>query len=409
MKQESFVLSEPRLHTLNTSVRAVAAEKTLALIQPYLEQVGVRQIIDITLAGVPACPAYQIVRDDMRSLYFNAGKGYSNVESQVSGLMEAIEVHCFERASASLLVEPGAALRTVACAALSREPIAASSSSALIEGYDHSSHERVLIPAQAVFHELDGVATGATPNGIASGNTRAEAVYHALGEMLERHALASFYMSAEEKATRPAQALERVAAPADAPALQRCLDQLRAQDMHADFLLLSTEAGVAVFICYLDIPLGANTRGAVQGFGAHPDARIAMARALAEAVQILALMPPEYGALADASSEQTRVVMTSKQAAMLEPHMVARQRMLDYKSLQTLRATLELIDFDYMALPPPEPGAGPANIDVALQTLLDNMAAMGWGDVHSCVISPPELPVTVVKVFCPGLECVKGL
>ena len=119
MKQESFVLSEPRLHTLNTSVRAVAAEKTLALIQPYLEQVGVRQIIDITLAGVPACPAYQIVRDDMRSLYFNAGKGYSNVESQVSGLMEAIEVHCFERASASLLVEPGAALRTVACAALS--------------------------------------------------------------------------------------------------------------------------------------------------------------------------------------------------------------------------------------------------------------------------------------------------
>lgn len=408
MKQESFVLPEPRLHTLSTSVRAVAAEKTLALIQPYLEQIGVRQIIDITLAGVPACPAYQVVRDDMRSLYFNAGKGYSEVESQVSGLMEAIEVHCFERAPASLLVEPGAALRTVARDALCGEQSAASSS-ALIEGYDHSSHERVLVPADAVFYELDGVLTGATPNGIASGNTRAEAVYHALGEMLERHALAGFYLSADEKATRPAQALERVAAPADAPALQRCLDQLQAQDMHADFLLLSTEAGVAVFICYLDIPLGADSRGAVQGFGAHPDARIAMARALAEAVQILALMPPEYGALADASDEQTRVVMTSKQAAMLEPHMVARQRMLDYKSLQTLRATLELIDFDYMALPPPEPGAGPANIDVALQTLLDNMAAMGWGGVHSCVISPAELPVTVVKVFCPDLECVKGL
>ena len=260
-----------------------------------------------------------------------------------------------------------------------------------------------------MFHELDGVATGATPNGIASGNTRAEAVYHALGEMLEHHALASFYMSAEEKATRPAQALERVAAPADAPALQRCLDQLRAQDMHADFLLLSTEAGVAVFICYLDIPLGANTRGAVQGFGAHPDARIAMARALAEAVQILALMPPEYGALADASSEQTRVVMTSKQAAMLEPHMVARQRMLDYKSLQTLRATLELIDFDYMALPPPEPGAGPANIDVGPANLIGQHGCNGLGRHASFVISPPELPVTVVKVFCPGLECVKGL
>ncbi|WP_299943461.1 YcaO-like family protein [uncultured Microbulbifer sp.] len=416
---ELQVANGHRVCSLNTSVREVSAEQTLAKIEPILADFGVSSVINISLPDVDACPVYQVTRADMRSDYFNAGKGFTPVESKVSGLMEAIEVQCFERAdpmllvpryplpehlsqwslvSAEQLVNPRGQFH---CAARERQ------GGPLVKGHNLNKQESILLPAEALFLEADGIVyKSASPNGIASGNSVDEASCHALCEMLERHALNKFFLSGGR------QAIERVRPPGDASRLHLCLDQLADKNINAEFILISTEADVAVFICFLDVPMAGGRRGAVQGYGAHHAPLIAMHRALAEAIQILALCPVSGNH--DGGHDGEHVVITSKQAAMLEPHMIAKQRHHDHLMLQNLRSQLPLVEFEYMALfdladEQGEEQLGNESFHTNLDKLLVGLRVMGIENVYSAVISPESLPVVVVKCFCPGLTCIDGL
>jgi YcaO-like protein with predicted kinase domain len=413
---------------LNTSVREVSAARTLALIRPLFESFGIRQLIELTLDGVPACPVFQVIRDDTRSQYFNAGKGFTRIESMVSGLMEAVEVHCFERADPALLLSAAALsaadsnLELVSRVNLfpgeaSQETVK-DGTGVLLRGMDHRNNVAVLLPAEYVFRELEveGI-TDASPNGIASGNSLAEALCHALGEMLERHALAGFFSTGTSTNNRHYQQIERVLPPPESKNIHRCLAELRQKDIHGEFVLISAAAGVAVFICFLDVPRSPGVRVAVQGYGAHPDPKIAMARALGEAVQILALCPvADDDATIDESDNRERVVMTSKQTASLDPALILSQRLVDYELLGQLRSRMELIDYDYMSIHDDNNGRYLTGVEAphetsreALKNLLAGFEKMGYAQVFSCVISPPSLPVVVVKCFCPGLDCILGL
>lgn len=392
---------------LSTSVREIGAEQTLELIRPILEQFGVRRVVDLTLKGVPSCPVFQVTRADMRSDYFNAGKGFSRVESMVSGLMEAIEVQCFERADPVLLHSHGQVMQQngrilPASSLLEDEP---GYGGDLVRGFDHVRQETVWLPAQCVFRELSGGHTEASCNGIASGNSVQDALCHALCELAERHALEAFYRMG---ASLP---LERVAAPPGVSVMTQCLHELRGQDITADFLLVASQ-GIPVFICFLDIPLSGRQRGVVQGYGAHLNPEIAMCRALAEAIQMLALCPaqPDGSDAAEEVDRHAQVIMTSKQSASLAPESIARQRSVDRDMLIRLSERVELVDYEYSSVhdnvPSPEATVHPAT---TLQHILDSLAGMGFPQVFSCLISPPTLPVVVVKSFCPGLKSIPGL
>ena len=59
------------------------------------------------------------------------------------------------------------------------------------EGFDIISNEEIFVPAHAVFHPLPPRFLGpfrTSTNGLASGNTFEEAVFHALSEVIERDA-----------------------------------------------------------------------------------------------------------------------------------------------------------------------------------------------------------------------------
>ena len=60
-----------------------------------------------------------------------------------------------------------------------------------VEGWDIANDKPVLVPAQAVFHPLPRnfrQIFRTSTNGLASGNTREEAIFHALCEVIERDA-----------------------------------------------------------------------------------------------------------------------------------------------------------------------------------------------------------------------------
>jgi ribosomal protein S12 methylthiotransferase accessory factor len=277
-------------------------------------------------------------------------------------------------------------------------------------GIDHVSGTQVALPTEAVFRGIEGQATSASRNGIASGNSVTEAPCHALGEMLERHALAGFFQQGSGNNPVRYQLLERVTPPPECDGIHACLDQLAAQGIQAEFIMISAAANVAVFVCFLDVPVWRSMRGAIHGYGTRPDPRIAMARALGEAVQILALCPLMTDTSQVVEMGQERVVMTSKQAAAIDPALIHAQRLADHASLTQLRSKLELIDYDYMSFHDQVALATePVSTLQALQQLIDGMRELGFDRIYSCVISPPHLPVVVVKTFCPGLDCIRGL
>ncbi|MEH6433512.1 YcaO-like family protein [Massilia sp. DD77] len=406
-----------RMRKLNTSLRETSAIGTLKKIRPVLSRFGVSEIIDITLDGVPACPAFQVMREDIRSEYFNAGKGYTRAEAMVSGLMEALEVHCFEHADPSLLHASAAGSLPLVPTAdlLGRKDETADGSGRsgegkLVRGVDHRSGSAVWIDARDVFFGLaaDGERSAASSNGIASGNSVPEALCHAIGELLERHALAALYRFGIGATALSGQQHERVVPPPEAENLWRCLRQLKEKDISAEFLHVSSEADVAVFVCFLDLPYDAARRAAVEGFGANPDPQIAMARALAEAVQILALCPVNGAGEAGEDASAPRTVMTTKQAAAFDAQAMDRQRLRAHGALTSLRERLEPIDYEYL---PIHDRAGEASRSTAeeLQKLVQGLRRMGCDRLYSCVISPPDLPVVVVKCFCPGLDTAFGL
>lgn len=398
----------PCSSTLTTSVREVSAELTLQRIQPLLGDIGVTAQIDLTLAGVPACPVFQITRQDMRSDYFNAGKGYSEVESRVSGLMEAVEVYCFERATPCALVSV-AQPQQLPLISYSELGIAeaATPPAWLTSGWQLPGGQQCWLPADAVYLTLPQQRSqSASANGIASGNSVTEACCHALFEMFERHALAEFFRAAA------ATAIERVLPPAHASHLHTTLSQLRNQGISCEFVLISEHAAVAVFICYLDIPLSNDSqsapRGAVQGFGAHFDPLIAMSRALAEAIQILALCPADIPAAAPAHSAMR--VVTSKQAAQIDPVAILHSRRQHWQQLQQIISMTAAVPYDYLSFFDRDDIVSAAqDADQTQQLLLAGLAQMGINQIYVTVLSPAEWPVVVVKCFAPGLACVDGI
>lgn len=407
------VVADPDACAATTSVRSRAAARTLDAIRPLLDEVGIARVIDVGIAAVPACPVYQVLRHDMRSAYFNAGKGYSNVESLVSGLMEAIEVHCFERAAADRLLPPDPPSHAAAAGAVehwSARALGLDAShltdAARVAGRHLISGLPVSLPAAAVWQDAAFGPSCATPNGVASGNDESEALVHALCELLERHALAGF--------VRGTPAAADWVLPPQLPAVQTCLQQLHRVGIAADLLHISSMAGVAVFIAFLSLHDDDRQLQVVQGYGAHVDPAIAAARALAEAVQILALCPVRALSAKDGDADRSKrrgatpVVMTSKQSALLDGSNMTRQRRADAALLARLKqqwgppAAMTTV-FDPERLRPR------GNPDAVLAEVIDGLQAEGIGHALVCTLSPPAWPVVVVKAFCPALSSIDGL
>lgn len=417
----SFGSESIQVCPLTTSVRERSAEETLKRIAPVLHKFGVNELIDLTLDGVPSCPVFQVLREDMRSGFLNAGKGYTAVESAVSGLMEAIEVCCFERMDSfvaplsSEIGETERCFRIIPTSVLLGAPpttisIWPNNPIRLVKGWDFINEENVWLHSDDVFLATDkDKFSASTANGIASGNSVSEALCHAIGEILERHALAGFIGEGKQGNSRHYQQHQRVMAPLNSERIQMCIGELRAKDVVAEFLLISCDAGVSVFICSLSVLIGSSDqRAAVQGFGAHPDAGIAMARALAEAVQILALCPV-LDATIHSDITKSGTILTSKQLAELDPSVLLAQRIAAQTWLDEVRNKMQAIEFDFLDTVEVFPQGSMEATEVALQKLVNGLKSMGCTSIYYCVISPPDLPVVVVKCFCPALDCISDL
>jgi len=281
---------------LGGTIRADDPDSTLARARKVLRDVGITRIGNVTGLDHVGVPTWMVVRPLSKSLTVAQGKGLTHLLAQASGVMESIELHHAEnfaprghvkslRAAALdasyanpllLPIQPGAELRE-------------DSDTEWIEGTDMLSGTGRWVPRDCI--NLDSVSTRdraalfvASSNGLASGNTTSEALLHSLCELIERDQTSLWLARRQFEPGAPNTRLRL-----DSVVDEHCqwlIEKCNAADVRIAVWHVSQSLPVPCFLCRAFDSQGHTFYPQrASGLGCHPYRRIALARAITEALQ----------------------------------------------------------------------------------------------------------------------------
>lgn len=268
--------------------RVRAPQDTWDLISPRLADFGITRIADVTgldIIGIPVAVAY---RPLSRTLSVSQGKGHSLLLAKISAVMESVEMWHAEYACPA----PVHAAASAADLGLTYQ----------LKDLDHHDgslvHQGTPVPwisatgtvtGRSTFVPRDSVllksSTGGrweprgvrvASNGLASGNTFAEAALHALYEVMERDSLSS--LSAAPGDSRISVRTSSIDDPVAAPLLER----ITASGVFLDVALVPNRWGIPCFAAFV---WSEDFAVLTAGSGAHSSTSVALSRAITEAVQ----------------------------------------------------------------------------------------------------------------------------
>lgn len=262
-------------------------QDTLAAITPLLPEYGITRLADVTGLDRIGIPVVMSVRPAATTLSVSQGKGATLPLAKISAAMEAIELWYAENAV------PPAGLRGVPAREL-HLPYQVTDLT-LPEGSLLTEHTRLdwieaedlvdgsvtWVPRGAVAFETGsdrcaGIDPAATSNGLASGNTVAEATTHALYEAIERDAL-------DDAQSPDADRLPVDPSTVDDPHCAALIDRVLASGAWLALDIVPSRTGIACVSAALWHEDAAAS--VMRGSGAHADAGVALSRAITEAAQ----------------------------------------------------------------------------------------------------------------------------
>jgi ribosomal protein S12 methylthiotransferase accessory factor YcaO len=407
------------------SSRAVPPGDTWNRVRPLLDQVGITRLADITgldRIGIPTYSAIMPDTPDAISVY--NGKGATRRDAKVSAIMEALE-----RYSALHLCRP---LTMGSYANISQERSALDPGSliqpmhpeyspekemAWIEGFDLIQCSPVLVPAQAVsIHVLPTYGqlcyTITTTNGLASGNTLEEAVCHGLCEVIERDAwtlaeLRARFLPLMLRRLRSREApdsqpdpnaefddidafpnidLRGVGAP-----ISRLMKRFQKAGLNVRLKHITSDLGIPTILATVAETIGLDFPMAHIGLGTHPDARIAMSRALTELAQCRAV--DIQGAREDISEAFALNVKFPSHAQRVKR---VRDTSWHYCDSTTSLPWRKLPHYAH------------ADILEDIELMLMRLRGAGLERAIAIALTQPDLGIPVVRVLIPGLESWAG-
>jgi putative methanogenesis marker protein 1 len=362
--------------------RAVSPEETLARVSEKIPVAGITRVADITNLDRVGIPVFSSIRPTAQegavSVY--NGKGATPTEARVSAVMEGIERYSAEIHDHEIIsgTYPGLAGKGQAVDPRSLNlPRGADPDSRLpwVEAWDIVADEGVLVPAHAVFHPLP---RGCPPlfrtntNGLASGNTMEEAVFHGLAEIVERDA-----WSLVEVTKKPGPRIT------DPP-----------PGLPAGLLRKFTEAKVEVTVRNITSDLGIPTCAAVAddallrdprlltiGMGTHTSARIAYLRALTEVAQ--SRLTQIHGAREDTTTADLRTRMGYERVRRMNRYWFEADSEVPFSAIPSGEYDDFLKD---------------------IGAIVSALGRAGMPRVLVADLTRPEIGVPVVRVIVPGLE-----
>lgn len=381
-------------------VRVVPPAETVRRVTPLMDVVGVTRVAEVTGLDRVGIPNYTSVRPRERGpgiSYYN-GKGTTRSAAHAGALMEAVERYSAECCDLPVRVATAAELRAsgpvVDPAGLVVPPVAGYDPDRPLEwvtGTDLLSGEPTAVPLGAVVCPYEPppglpVVHAAHTNGLASGNTREEALCHALCELVERDAaaLADAVLDLAPAAARLLGTAEALRPPTQFPLVdletlpRRALVLVRRLERAGLRVYLrdvTCTAGVPALSCAIVEPHPGGEYLAHGGAGAHPDARVAVCRALTEAAQ------SRVGHIQGGREDLPGMVGPPRS---FEPAEVfGRGPVVPFGAL---------------------PSRENAGIDDDVRDVLRGLRRDGFGQVVALDLTRPEVGVPVVRVVVPGIE-----
>lgn len=374
----------PKVYILETH-RSRTPESTLRFIETMKDLIGMLSFQDAACADRIGLPVFTCsrVRPDGSSTS-HTGKGVSGIQAQVSLVMESIERYSSEFRDEyrdRLIKGSWNRLRTEFNALDPRELIL----SRYVDftgdeelhwtwGTDLFSNENVLVPACAVYHpfHLDKETLVSTnTNGLASGNTMEEAVFHGLTELIERDAwsIAKFNEEMNE-------ALEIEDLP-EHRFLAEIVEKFERADVQVTARNITSDIGVPVIAAFSQ-DLAHPDMTPIEGFGAHLDPKVAMARALLELATTRAFFIQSYGF----SGLRETATGYFQDGETWDPRFHA-----------SARKSLGEMDAEYSS-----------DILADIRIVMGRMEKRGLNKLIVCDLTRGDTNVPVVRTIVPGLE-----
>jgi putative methanogenesis marker protein 1 len=381
-------------------VRTVRPDVTIRRAQRVLDRIGVTKVSDVTGLDRIGIPNFMTVRP--RDLgpgisYYN-GKGTTRADAHAGALMEAIERHAGERCDYKITTTSYRELRRYKRCVDPNDIIVPSlrhtSDRVTLEwvsGYDLIGNESIMVPLNFVVSPYNP-ATKLAPfmtssNGLASGNTLAEAVCHAICEIVERDSqalaltlsqlLPSIHgiLGTVDVNTQPAPRISLARLPSRAEDLIKKIQDAGLRIFLRDYTNL---VGVAAISCTLVDLESTDVANAYGGMGAHPDARVALLRSLTEAAQ-------------------SRISGIQGGREDLE-HILKNYVHCRAVDIDELFGGTQEIYFDEI------PTVYHRSIELDIKFLLNRMASVGLDRVIVFDLTRPEVGIPVVRVVVPRAE-----
>jgi ribosomal protein S12 methylthiotransferase accessory factor len=337
--------------------------------------------------GLPVWCAYT---PNSRSIVIAQGKGLEDIDAKVSAAMEALEravagepVTITTVSSARDLRRRGDCVEPLDCLIASGEQVVGEDEELVWSLASELLHNQPIhVPQDAAL--LDRTRHNRfwmSSDGLASGNTMEEAIFHGILERIERDAHVLWQILSDDK--RCARCVDPRSF-ADA-ALSGLIDRIEAAGLILKLFDITSDIGIP---CYTALVAPSAVNGKVPlrfvdvtgGSGAHPWAVRAAIRAATEALQ--SRLTYISGARDDVWPEWFTTPLPAQ-----------------------TRTTFLAVPASVSAATITRPAG---NISVLLHDLLRRLRAGGIGSVIALPLTPANLPFSVVKIFIPDLENPEG-
>lgn len=377
--------------------RAVPIEATMALVPELRRRYGITRLADTTYldrTGIPTYSAFVPHSPDLLGVY--NGKGLTRKSAMASAVMEATERQLgadvtLPKFSASLR-SVGERIDLTACDM--REGMLDRDVTCVL-GTELLTGDVIPVPLAMVQCPWfgDKLFDVTSTNGLASGNNLTEAIYHALCELIERHAwtmyqvrsslLPRFYLGAQ---TSDLAVAPEIALPASEEHVDRLVGDIRQTGLVIRAFALC-EGGLPLTVIASLAESGASLPMAHVGLGCALSPAHALTRAITEAVQ---------GRVVDIQAAREDILRPDDPAGTMGTHarrlraMPSGQWYYDVPSEQISLASL--------------PNRTTHDLARDVRETLDALRAYGVPSVIAVDLSPPDLPISVVRAIVPGLE-----
>jgi YcaO-like protein with predicted kinase domain len=370
--------------------RCIPPEETLERVRPFMAQMGITRVANVTGLDRIGLPVVQVTRPNSRSLAVSQGKGLGLAAAKASGLMESVETYHAENITLPLKYGRFADLsrshRIVDVDALNCRKSSnyhPDLPPLWIEGVDLLQDEPVLLPFEMVdanftYPRPSGSGCfAATSNGLASGNHLLEAISHGITEVIERDATTLWGISGKEAQDRTRLDLQTVQ---DEVCLE-VLDKFSSAGIAVGVWETTSDIGVPSFLCKIrDQGVAIPGNVDLPGYGCHPDRSIGLFRALTEAAQTrLTIIAGTRDDLGRSRYEQMGNPLISWRDVTWSENVGPR----------SLREA---------------PNCDAESFDGDVTWLLDRLRRAGAQRVVVVNLTKPEFNLPVVRVVIPGLE-----